>query len=526
MDSVGFVTKSGDRASGGELVRLTGASGTLSTGFGGPDGAYEVKFRIQDEADGQSTVRLLIDGVLAGEILLDKDNRGSGSDNGKFTSFFLDDVAIPAGAEVTLEAERDGGEMVRVDRLILTRTGDMPPPPPPPPPAPDPDPEPEPETAGDGAAALPAVSEMSKYLLIGTTSNSIAKAVNVQNGDLGANIVMLSTEIDDNVDFDLDDVFLHNAGGQWVDADNDWNGVSDYLPGAAPVVEGVSWTGDVALTSPDAKFDMSNVELYGQVGVVSDSGNPASSVSNSEFFADGLGDGYDTTGDGSSLTAAGVTANADAEMAALRAELDAYEDWVTELSPEAVLRPGSGLPGSDGIEDVDIFTINVDQHDTDGDGIAVIDIDMDDNDFKLTNSNIIIDGDGSTFAIFRILGDSNLVLNQSTIVLGDGGIADGDLGAIFVKAAEFADGQGGYNAGESNSGDTVFSFNDTVLNGVGFYDLIVYDETIGNADFDNGTTELKINNGQGCAQFISPKINFNNVRFDLCAPPEPDLLGA
>ena len=26
--------------------------------------------------------------------------------------------------------------------------------------------------------------------------------------------------------------------------------------------------------------------------------------------------------------------------------------------------------------------------------------------------------------------------------------------------------------------------------------------------------------GQGCAQFISPKINFNNVRFDPCDLPE------
>ena len=26
--------------------------------------------------------------------------------------------------------------------------------------------------------------------------------------------------------------------------------------------------------------------------------------------------------------------------------------------------------------------------------------------------------------------------------------------------------------------------------------------------------------GQGCAQFISPKINFNNVRFDRCDLPE------
>ncbi len=116
--------------------------------------------------------------------------------------------------------------------------------------------------------------EMDKYLLIGTTSNDIAKAVNVQNGDLGADVVVLSTDINDNVDLNLNDVFLNNAGSVWVDANDTANDASDTLPGGATVGEGVSWTGDVALTSPNAKFDMSNVELYGQVGVVADAQAP------------------------------------------------------------------------------------------------------------------------------------------------------------------------------------------------------------------------------------------------------------
>ncbi|MGK7945955.1 MAG: SdrD B-like domain-containing protein, partial [Microcystaceae cyanobacterium] len=383
--------------------------------------------------------------------------------------------------------------------------------------------------------------EMNKYLLIGTTSNDIAKAVNVQNGDLGADIVVLSTEIDDNVDFDLDDVFLHNAGSQWVDVDNKHSADSsnigpDYLPGAAQVGEGVSWTGDVALTSTNAAFDMSNVELYGQVGVVAASNNPASSVSNTEYFSDGLGDGYDTTGDGLAMPSNGVTTDT-AAMTALLTELDAFEEYVTNLAPEVKLTPGNGLPTSQGIEDVDYFELNVDQYDTNGDGIAVIDIEVGggSDDFKLTNSNWVIESENGTFAIFRILGDSNLVLNQSTIVMGDGVLGNSNatspsgptegLGAIFIKAYDYNDGQGGRNDGEAlDSGDTTFSFNDTVLNGVGFYDLIEFsrdDDSNGNdqagiLDFDLGTTELKINNGQGCSHFISPKINFNNVRFEHC----------
>ena len=43
------------------------------------------------------------------------------------------------------------------------------------------------------------LTELHKYLLIGTVNSGVADAVNVQNGDLGADIVTLSTAIGDNV---------------------------------------------------------------------------------------------------------------------------------------------------------------------------------------------------------------------------------------------------------------------------------------------------------------------------------------
>ena len=65
--------------------------------------------------------------------------------------------------------------------------------------------------------------------------------------------------------------------------------------------------------------------------------------------------------------------------------------------------------------------MDVGQWDTDNDGLVVIDIDMDGNDFKMTNTNWIIESAGRrTFAVFRILGGSNMVLNQATILAGDG----------------------------------------------------------------------------------------------------------
>ncbi|NNE91559.1 MAG: DUF11 domain-containing protein, partial [Verrucomicrobiales bacterium] len=380
------------------------------------------------------------------------------------------------------------------------------------------------------------ISELNKYLIIGTTSSATAQAVDVSNGDLGANIVVLSDEINDNVDADLDDVFLNNAGSEWVNVNNTYSDSSDFLPGAAGLVEGVSWRGDIALTSPNASFNMSNTEVYAQAGVVSASSNPADSVSNSEYFSNGNGDGFDTTNTGQNMPTMGVGEN-DPAMSALRSQLDSFEAYITGLAPEATLSPGGtgaeNLPSSGGIQDQDIFELDVAQFDTNGDGIAVIDIDMGSNDFNITNSNWIIEDTSANgvFAIFRILGDSNMVLSQSTIMAGDGidnnggvntagpGAAPNDLRAIFVKASSFSDGQGGTNPGEAfDSGDVVFNLQNTVLNGIGLYDLSVFNG--GNANFDNGTTQMSIQNGQGVAHFISPKVTFSNVRFDQIGLPD------
>lgn len=404
------------------------------------------------------------------------------------------------------------------------------------------------------SSTLPDQSEVGQYLLIGTTSNNIAKGVNVQNGDLGANHIMLSDEINDNVDFDNRDVFeggpTFGAPKNWTDADDTPSygvfpgGAADYLqatsqalPGfpsgklvtAANVFEGTDWTGNVALTSPNAKFDMSNVEIYADLGVVAASSSPVSSVSNSKYFADGVAPfpGNAPT-NGQPLPPNGLTSGATTQMAALRIQLDQWEAFIRDLAPEVTLT-GSDLP----LNNQKLWVINIDQYDTNNDGIAVIDLNFGGSDFSITNSNVVIESAKNTFAIFRIRGGSNLVLNQSTIVLGagyTGGVRDVPvdfLGAVFVKMTGYSNGQGGWNAGEpGNSGDTVFSFNDTVLNGVAFWDLIVFGRTennapsgspSGNANFDNGTTELKINNGQGCSQFISPKINFNNVRWNRCS---------
>ncbi len=125
MDLDDYYVVSGSHASGGELIKISGNDGSASTTFGGEPAVYDMTVRVQDESDGQSTIEVVIDGVVVGTIVLNGDNNGGGSDNSGFTNITLEGIAIPAGAEIELRAFRDGGEYVRIDKIDLDKTGEL-----------------------------------------------------------------------------------------------------------------------------------------------------------------------------------------------------------------------------------------------------------------------------------------------------------------------------------------------------------------------------------------------------------------
>jgi hypothetical protein len=95
------------------------------------------------------------------------------------------------------------------------------------------------------------------------------------------------------------------------------------------------------------------------------------------------------------------------------------------------------------------------------------------------------------------------------------------LGALFVQYEE-----------PTGNTDKVFNFQNVILNGVGIWDLNAFRK---GAYDDAVNTELTVQNGQGCAQFISSSINFtSSVRWNSCGMglsdispvPEPSSAGA
>ena len=88
-----------------------------------------------------------------------------------------------------------------------------------------------------------------------------------------------------------------------------------------------------------------------------------------------------------------------------------------------------------------------------------------------------------------------MLTSNSWIGIGDGGIG-------MSKVLFFTD---------QNNNNGHFNFQNTVFNGVSFWDL---------SDFDGA--DLAVDNGQGCAQFVAEQIVMNDVRFNSCgARPEP-----
>lgn len=207
MHETGFRTVHGNQASGGELIKLNcaGDDGKVFTDFQGNSGTYDLKLRIQDESDGQSTIKLLIDGHFVDAVRLDGDNNGAGSDNGGFSTFVIEDVNIGHGDEIKLVVNGDAGEFVRIDKIDLI---------------------------GEGNTTV--------------VSEPVKEGVTIKLVDLDGNVVA-TTETDANGNYNFDDVLvgdyrvmgvapdgteftIKDAGDDdTIDSDVDENGLSDVI---------------------------------------------------------------------------------------------------------------------------------------------------------------------------------------------------------------------------------------------------------------------------------------------------------
>ena len=241
---------------------------------------------------------------------------------------------------------------------------------------------------------------------------------------------------------------------------------------AAEVVVGIGENGDIAITHSNGNIGFSNINIHGDTGVDC-AGTLATcntGISNTNYNGNPLtaANGLNGSVDLSALSLDIATAKVDIPALASSYTLDFSDDgkWDSDLVIDLVL------------------------------GITVIDIDAGGNDLLLEGANLVFDGPAGAFAIVRMPGDANFTVTQSNIIIGDGGIEYNNVLFFSDKA----------------DNNQHFNFNNTILNGVAFWDL----------GMSGG--EITLNNAQGCTQLIGDKINLNDVRLNNCgftAVPEP-----
>ena len=291
--------------------------------------------------------------------------------------------------------------------------------------------------------------ETADYLLVGLGPGSIGTNVSVSNFELGANSQSVPM--------------------------SDLMGAGPDLPGnARAVLVEEGGNGDVAVTNSSGRFNMQDVNIFGDTGVDcagSNLGNCTDGNSNSKYNnaalsnSNGLNAGVDLSGVTTELTNAAST----------------IPLFMGDQSQSFNFSDGKWAED----EDVVITLLS---------GTTVIDFTTGGNDLELKNSNLIFDGPADAFAIVRIPDEANFVSDQSNIIVGNSGIGLNNV--LFYT--------------DKPDNDTHIKINDAIINGIAFWDL-------------SGTgAPATWNNIQGCTQLVADQMSLQNVRLNNCGVlPEP-----
>ncbi len=390
--------------------------------------------------------------------------------------------------------------------------------------------------------------EINKYLLIGTTDDPTADAVDVDNGELGSH----------KAGAPFDPTFTTPDGtfpGQLI------INVPDIPLGALPVFGGINHSGNIAVTHSQGNFNFNDVAVYADTGVqaADSAGNADHSNSGSNYYYydttftddpndpdDGSG-GFTNTLDSFGLANPGVNNNTfatgksvkaqdvpatynlvdgngltgEVNFEALKADLgvartaiakfdkddDNYNEdgngnpinfATIDLTKSSSIIGKSMHPNDKGFDVSGDITATADSEDAGGSftvtlqntGLTVIDFDLKEGASKLevSNYNFVIDGPEGSFAVLRVPNGVEFATTQANVLAGTGGI--GYHGIIIATL----------NTETNNR----FTFSQSILNGVAFWSLPV----------DNG--KIDHSNTQGCAQFISGIVDMDNVRYVHC----------
>lgn len=381
------------------------------------------------------------------------------------------------------------------------------------------------------AGPLPFMTEMNKYLVIGTGEAAYGnefEAFNMSNVEIGADQEIVSTSNNgsptqrtgQSLGFggfqtgsspSLNSIFVEKevvpgvgvpvpgytpilaAPGfqRWDSFDPahpiDTVGVVDRLPGARPIYEGIDYSGNVALTGARANFGSSNSDVNANIGIQCNRASgcfPSPSSENSYFAGDG--DSIDPNNPGynpfddvrQDLNAGDGVSQFD--PTALIGEMKATRDFVVGLQADATFTQASlaNTTSNDLInrnikEDGAPLITNLDAIDNAGndDGIAVIDIDFAGVSFLVNNTDWILNTVEDTLVIFRMKAGNQFDFTNSSISMGDCNL-EGDGSCVTGSSDDVIDELGAIFFMDADQGtNELFNLNNVILGGIALWDF-------------------------------------------------------
>lgn len=373
------------------------------------------------------------------------------------------------------------------------------------------------------ASIAPSTDEIEKYLIVGFKRSADGDAVNLQNGEFGADREVLSQggTSPTGASFPtINSVFDQ----RWAPKGSEAYLVHPITGAQIAPFQGIDYSGNIALTSNTGRISVSDTDIFADlgvydanlddIGIVAASNKPVQSISNADYFSEGASE---NNPDGELPTnrrgTNGVGLEANVDLSLLTDDLEAWKTFIDDAIAEGSYNKNiedksykegnsknknpflielGAMGSSQSDSEYDLFF-----EDADGDGIVIIDIDRGGNDWEINNSDIIIDAavEGLT-AIFRVNGESNMNMSNSSIQF-----TGEESAVLFYKG----------NSEGRGSGDAVFAGNNVVYNNVAFWEL-------NEGTSDRGKNEIDIQNGQGCAQFVgSTVLHTSNSRFNKCS---------
>ena len=119
MSLTGYTVEKSSISSGGNVINVGSGAGTAATQFAGVAGTYDLTVVYHDENDGQSSLAVVVDGVVVDSWILDEATDSTIATVSNRRNRILSGIVLNAKSKIEIKGVNHAGEYSRVDYLDI-----------------------------------------------------------------------------------------------------------------------------------------------------------------------------------------------------------------------------------------------------------------------------------------------------------------------------------------------------------------------------------------------------------------------